>query len=379
MHSPSTNSGTLPPIHIIGRYPPPIDGQSLATESLADLLEPSYHVNRLNMTLAERALLPTGFSGISRAISHYLDQKPKLREQFSDGHPILWTNISCQPSGHWRDLLSVIPCVQPRQPLIAVVHWGNFSRLFTNWITTVTARQLIKRLDFVVVLSQELANQIKDWIPPDKLQVIPNYVPSVSTEDERSSKRHEFSSSKTLRVLFLSHMVKEKGCYDLLNGIAIGVKNGLSIEAHFAGRWNHPSDETRFHHEIQQLGLQKNVRIHGPITDRETVAKLHQMAHIFVLPSVLQHEAQPLAILEALSAATPVIITKRPAFEALVNASQGAHLVPPHNPDAIAQALQSLRDETTWLKHSLAAHQRYETAYSPDTVRQKWVNLIASL
>ena len=323
--------------------------------------------------------MPSDRLGILRTTSHYLSLKPKLQDLLSDGSPVLWTNISSQPSGHWRDLLTVMPCLQPTQPLVAVVHWGNFSRLFTHGITSITAKRLIRRLNRVVVLSHELANQVARWIPADKLLVIPNYVRPLATEDELRIKRQNYSSSKTLRVLFLSHMIKEKGCYDLLQGVSIAAKQGLSVEVHFAGRWNDNRDAEYFRRAINQLGLTKCVTVHGPISDRAFVAELHRKADVFALPSVLHYEAQPLAIMEALSAATPVIITKRPVLEALVGAEQGAFLVPPHDPDAIAKALQSLNDEKTWLNCSLAVRRHYETAYSPGAVRQLWINLIEGI
>ncbi|MCY4673898.1 MAG: glycosyltransferase family 4 protein [Bacteroidetes bacterium] len=373
------NSNGSRTVHVIGRYPPPIDGQSLATHSLADLLEQDYDVKQFNMTLTNRVLLPSGRSGARHTIKHYLNLKPELKSRLSDGNPVLWANISSQPSGHWRDILAVVPCLQPNQPVIAVVHWGNLSRIFTHWSMAASARRLIRRLDRVVVLSRELANQIGSYVPAHKLCVIPNYVPQIASEDELRIKHENHAASSTIRVLFLSHMVKEKGCHDLLQAIAIAARQGLSIKAHFAGRWNNENDEGSFRSEVERLGLKDTVIIHGPISDRTTVAELHRTADVFALPSVLAHEAQPLAIMEALSAGTPVIITKRPALEALVNEGQGAFLVPPHDPEAIARALITLSNEDAWLNTSLAARKHYETDYSPKTVRQAWIDLIEDL
>ena len=366
-------------VHVIGRYPPPIDGQSLATLSLARLLEQDHDVKQFNMTLSNRALLSSGHSGARQTIQHYLKLKPKLKSRLRDGNPVLWANISSQPSGHWRDLMAVVPCLQPNQPVVAVVHWGNFSKIFTHWSMAASARKLVRRLDRVVVLSRELANQIEAYVPAHKLCVIPNYVPQIASEDEFSVKHENHAASSTIRVLFLSHMIKEKGCYDLLQAIAIATKQGLSLEAHFAGRWNIESDEGRFRSEVERLGLSDTIVIHGPISDRRAVAELHQTADVFALPSLLAHEAQPLAIMEALSAGTPVIITKLPVLEALVNEEQGASLVPPRDPEAIANALVTLSNKEVWQNKSFAARKHYKTEYSPETVRQAWTDLIKNL
>ncbi|MXY08480.1 MAG: glycosyltransferase family 4 protein [Rhodothermaceae bacterium] len=366
-------------VHVIGRYPPPIDGQSLATQSLASLLVQDHDVKQFNMTLTDRALLSSGYSGARQTIQHYLKLKPKLKSRLSDGNPVLWANISSQPSGHWRDLMTVVPCLYPKQPVVAVVHWGNFSRIFKHWSMAASARKLVRRLDRVVVLSRELANQIEAYVPARKLCVIPNYVPQIASDDDFRIKHANNAASSTIRVLFLSHMIKEKGCYDLLQAIAIATNQGLSLEVHFAGRWNVESDEGKFRSEVERLGLKDTVVIHGPISDRRAVAKLHQTADVFALPSLLAHEAQPLAIMEALSAGTPVIVTKLPVLEALVNEEQGASLVPPRNPEAIANALISLSSREVWQKKSFAARTHYKSEYSPETVRQAWTALIKNL
>ena len=364
-------------LHIIGRFPPPIDGQSLATQSLSNLLRKEYDVQQLSTTLPSRSLLPQSLSGFTRTIRHYIGLKHTIQTRISDGHIVVWPSISGQPSGHWRDLLTVIPCLSDRQYIIAVVHWGSFSHIFTDWRTALTARHLVRRLNHIVVLSHELAHQVAQWVPSHKLHVIPNYVKPLASDEHILAKRQNYSSSRHLRILFLSHMIKQKGCYDLLHGLAIAQqKLGVSIKADFAGRWNQNSDEECFHSVMNQLGLSNDVTVHGPIEDRDMVAEFHQKAHVFVLPSVLNHEAQPLAILEALSSATPVIITKRPVFEALVNEQHGAIFVPPRDPEAIALALKSLSNNEFWRAQSISAHQHYKTTYSPDAVRDQWIDLI---
>ncbi len=378
MPTPSPNLNQTDTIHIVGRFPPPIDGQSLATLSLADLLQRDFDVRRFNMTLPNRALLPTGLTGTLSTAGHYLRLMPKLKRRLSDGNPVLWTNISSQRLGHWRDLLAILPCLQPNQPIIAVVHWGIFAQLFEDWATRSTIDRLIDRMSGIVVLSKELANQVVDQIPDGKLHIIPNYVQPMASEEEVALKRRLFVTSKVLKVLFLSHMMREKGCYDLLEGIAMANNLGLNIDAHFAGRWNHAKDEELFHRRVHELGLKQSVTVHGPINDRSTVAELHRMAHVFALPSILA-EAQPLAIMEALSAATPVVITKRPTLEFLVGSQQGAFLVPRLEPRAIAEALVSLSDKKTWLQSSVAARKRFETAFSPESVRDLWLNLVREL
>lgn len=63
---------------------------------------------------------------------------------------------------------------------------------------------------------------------------------------------------------------------------------------------------TQVRAEIEQLGLSKRVTMLGAVVQDE-LAKLHQVASVFVLSSA--YEGLPLVVLEALACGTPVVTT----------------------------------------------------------------------
>ncbi len=83
-------------------------------------------------------------------------------------------------------------------------------------------------------------------------------------------------------------------------------------------------------------------------------------------------EAQPLTIIEALSAGTPVVVTRHSGIPDMVRENQDALFVPPQAPDAV----QRLADDATWKTFSQHARQQFQTRFSPDTVRRQWVDLL---
>ena len=366
-------------LHIVGRFPPPRDGQTIFTQCLSELLSHTFDVQDFSTSHLGTNLQPSGLGRIGGTAAHYIKLQPRLRQALKGIDPVIWCSISSQVLGHWRDLMTIMPCLHPDQPVVASIHWGNFSQVYQHPLTALTARRLVRRIDRYVIQSQNLAQTLHNWIPDDKLHVIPNYVPPCATAEELSQKARNAAQSRSLRVLYLSNMIAEKGYMDVLEAVSLARQLGLDVEADFAGRWNSTGDQQVFDRRIATLGLTESVRAHGPIADRKRVMSLFLAADVFVLPTYYPVEAQPMTIIEALSAGTPVIVTRHASIEEMVREGKEALFVAPKNPQSIVDAFNQLKDRNLWQTFSANARQRYEHCFAADVVRSKWIDLIAGL
>lgn len=363
----------------MGRFPPPRDGQTIFTECLSDLLSDTYDVRTFTTSHLAADLQPKGINRLGGTAFHYVRLVPRLRRALSDAAPVIWCSISSQILGHWRDMLTITPCFRPGQKIVASIHWGNFKDVFEHKLTGLTAQRLIRRIDRYVIQSENLARTVDRWIPSCKLRVIPNYVPPCATPDELDQKAQRSLTSRTLQVLYLSNMIAEKGYLDVLEAVAIAKRLGLDIKVDFAGRWNSTKDEQAFASRVQGLDLNNVVRAHGPIADRQRVQALFLAADVFVLPTYYPVEAQPMTIIEALSAGTPVIVTRHASIEEMVREDKEALFVSPRAPNEIAAALQKMTNPDLWQPFSVQARQRYEECFGAEVIRRKWVELIGDL
>lgn len=85
----------MDPVCLVGNFPPPVNGQTLATQRLAGLLAPSRAVHRLDTSAGgERVRAETRWS-LGRAL-HYLRLRRRLRQALAalPGAPVLWASIS---------------------------------------------------------------------------------------------------------------------------------------------------------------------------------------------------------------------------------------------------------------------------------------------
>ena len=98
---------------------------------------------------------------------------------------------------------------------------------------------------------------------------------------------------------------------------------------------------------------------------------------VFMLPSYLI-EGQPLTIIEAMNAATPIITTRIGGMVDMISEGNEGFFVPPQSPSSIAEATRKLLDPTTRQKMAKAARKRYQEAYSAEHVTQLWRQLVES-
>ena len=364
---------------IAGFFPPPITGQGLATQRLGELLHPHYEVECINLRTDEEQLDLRVRGRIIQKVKQYRSAGQRLRyalDQSPDA-TVFWTAISPQVFGHFRDLLTILPTFGPQHTVYGVVHWGKFAHLFKSASTALTAQRLNKKLHGFVFLNEDRSKQCAPWISEDKRFVIPNTLDSevLCTEQELEAKFTDSNHRDTLNLLFLSNMIQEKGYFDVLQAVQLLRKEGAPIKATFAGQWLSEEDKSAFDDYVKNHGLQHVVSHVGIVTDRAQIKALHLASDVFFLPSYLI-EGQPLTIIEAMNAGSPIITTQIGGMVDMISENQEGFFVPPQSPEAIAKAARKLLHPATRQKMARAARQRYEKAYSAETVTKQWRQIV---
>lgn len=369
-----------PPVVVLGRFPPPPDGQTLATERCASFLDDAFDVTRLDTEPpGPPALTAHPTFSVSRA-AHFL----RLRRRLADalrrhaGAPVLWHAISPAPLGHARDVLATVPTFAPGQPVVGVLHRATFDALFGSAATRWSARRLVRRLDGLVFQSPALAARCGDEVPEAKRILVPNTVRDAAVPSGAEVEaRRAVGPGRPLRVLFLSNHLPEKGHADVLEAVARLAARGVVVRATFAGGWPSADARAAFEARIGRLGVDAEVL--GPVAEAAEVRRLHLEADVFALPTTHPTETQPIAILEALAAGTPVVSVDRPVLRDMVEDGVEGALVPPHTPAAIADALEALAAPDRWRAASAAARARFDRQFSPAVVGAQWRAVAARL
>jgi len=355
---------------VLGRFPPPNDGQAIATNRFVENLGDSFVITSINTSVDASA-------SVLGKIRSYFQSGSELRAALKrmPSAIIVWHSISPELAGHLRDLMTIFPALKNRR-VIAVVHWGKFASVFTKAATAMSARLAVASLDKVVFTDASLSNACEKWLSSGQRCVIPNSIDQLAqaSPDEVALAQSQRPHAP-FRVLFLSNMIKEKGYLDVLGAVCLLNEQGVKVSATFAGAWQTDEDREMFLEQVRQGNATEFITHLGAISDRTRIKKLYLEADVFVLPSYLK-EAQPLTIAEALSAGTPAIVANDGGMPAMIDYGKAGRVVSAQNVQGIRDAILELSNAATWEECSQHARQIFEDRFASVGVRQQWTDLI---
>ncbi len=216
---------------------------------------------------------------------------------------------------------------------------------------------------YVITLGGTLREDIKGLASEDRIFVVPNGV-----GDTAGAQRHprqdvsaRQGNDRPPRILFLSNMLKEKGPLVLLEALAMVAEQGVRFEAQFVGAWRPPISEELFAARVHALGLQGSVSLPGPVYG-EAKNRLFADADLFVMPTYYQHEALPLAVIEAMMHGRAIITTRVGALPEIISDQESGELVKPGNVGDLASAIEKLLiDPELRERYGRAARLKYES------------------
>ncbi|MET9600962.1 glycosyltransferase family 4 protein [Streptomyces sp. NPDC006459] len=189
----------------------------------------------------------------------------------------------------------------------------------------------------VIVLTEQQARFVEDAyrVPPDRVHVVPN---GVAAEFFRSAAVPAGAATATatdrpLQLLYVGRLSAQKNVARLLDAIdlteapvTLRIVGGGELDADLRAR-------------AARLGLGERVEFTGPLHGGDLLAA-YADADAFVLPS--DREGMPLAALEAMAAALPVLATDVPGTTELL---RGVGLLAAPEPAALAAAVDRLASD----------------------------------
>jgi glycosyltransferase involved in cell wall biosynthesis len=245
-----------------------------------------------------------------------------------------------------------------RVPFVLHVHGSRFDKFVEgvkgplrsalNWMFT--------GADAVLALSDQWAKSISDLIPGANVIVLPNAVDTAQYTDiglDRLEKRTA-RNEECKRAVFLGELSQRKGVPDLIVAWKSVERQVPGARLTLAGN----GEITRARELCRENLVEDFVDIPGWIGPGEK-RELLRDADVFVLPSYA--EGVPIALLEAMAAGLPSVVTPVGGFLDAVTDRREAIIVSPGDTETLAQALVELfQDEELALRMGRAARHRVE-------------------
>ena len=230
------------------------------------------------------------------------------------------------------------------------------------------ARRLLKV--FVrnyIALSKDIENYLRCQIkiPQSKIYQIYNGVDTVlfhpGVEGKRNLPVEGFAPTGTLVIGTVGRMKEVKDQLTLarafvrLLDIVPDARNYLRLVIIGDGPLH-----AKVAHLVKSDGAADLVWLPG---SRDDIAEILQCLDVFVLPSIAEGISN--TILEAMASGLPIVATKVGGNSELIVDGETGLLVPPSNPDAMAEALKTyVQNPEVLLQHGTAGRKRVEDKYS---------------
>ncbi|MDI9407915.1 MAG: glycosyltransferase family 4 protein [Candidatus Pacebacteria bacterium] len=277
---------------------------------------------------------------------------------------------------HVFDMISLIyvgitiNCYHPEIKFIASrISENSFKQLDYKEFDWLLQNFIHPRIDRYYSNSAFITDQLlAESISPERIHQIYN---GIDTEVFKRREAIAVESREEVIITIVANYVLSKGYLDLFQAIALVVKaTTIPLKLLCAGRdsWGNSQDMNEV---ILQLGIAENVFLLGEV---HAVPELLNFSQIFVLPS--HSEALGNAIIEAMSCELPVVATAVGGIPEVVVMGVTGLLVPPKDPQQLAEAILWLFDNPLRARQmGLAGRIRAVQKFSLDRAAREFQNL----
>jgi glycosyltransferase involved in cell wall biosynthesis/ubiquinone/menaquinone biosynthesis C-methylase UbiE len=370
---------------LIGILPPPINGQALAFQALADKMGVE--------TLIISGRRNTNFWVIISKIFNYFEILLRLIYKLILGRYVIYHTISQSKEGFLRDFLIVFVSKFLGSKVVLHIHGGNYDGFYYAQKPFIQ-KQILRMLSMtnsIIILSKSLTKMF-DFTPKSKLRtkVVNNGLLWDYINNQVNFKTLPLKSVFPIKIIFLSNLIESKGYLDVLEATSILVNEyGHNVETNFCGEFIQYDDakrfktvseaKTYFYEFITKNKLGNHVNYHGTV-ELEKKKKLLNEAHFFVLPTNYINEGQPISIIEAMAYGCVVLSTDYRGISDMITIYESGIYVKFHDPEEIAFEVHNLTQyPTEYQRISQGSYQNYLKNYTKEIHLKTLINEIESL
>ncbi len=349
---------TMPRICLVTHFFPPHMGgiEKVSYEQSKRLTESGYEIDVLTSKIKGQNEHPT------KGIRVFAYPSLKLAERFGVPYPILTVEAykkfakiikKCDlvhAHGHvyMSSYLAGKIAKKYKKPFIVTQHntfidYKSLLNTLEHLNDLTIGKSVLKHADRILTVSKETMKYVLR-LGADKAKTLVMYN-GVDTNCFHSVKKGESRKKlglpKKRKIIFsVRRLVYKNGIDTLIESAHLVARDNPDILFVVAGKG--PSRKL-IEDRIKELRIEDNIKLTGFVPD-ELLPVYYDAADYFVLPSA-SGEGLPLVLFEAMACGLPVIATTVGGTPEIINHMKNGVLVPPRNPEAIAEALSKLLAE----------------------------------
>lgn len=360
----------------IAPLPKPITGQSLASQTLLDVLTAREVVIVVNLSqgagrIGELGHSASGHERIPRVLGILWAVWRGARKATG-----VYFTVSQSVSGNIKDLLVYLLCFNRLSRMVIHVHGGMaMQKLLTNKFLRVPNRFFLKRIGAAVVLGKRQLEVFDGLVPKDRIHIVQNFAIGSLFLDPDAVKE-KFRKTNPIRLLFLSNLLVGKGHIELVEafkGLSSDIRERFHLD--IAGGFYANDDKVAFANSIAGIS---QISYHGVVDGAEKQA-LFREAHVYCLPTYYRFEGQPISLLEAYASGCVVLTTDHSGIFDVFTPGQNGFCVEKRSSISIQRVLESLVEKPDELMAMAANNRSAADAYRAEKFTERLALIIGQL
>lgn len=356
---------TRPSVIMTGPLPPIVGGMS----SVIAVLAASSLAHRTDLHLFETGKTTPQGRSLSQGVAERLRLMATWWKALGRSPRPLVHIHTCSGLTFFLDGLLLLLARLRGCGVVLHVHGARFDAFLDGLPSPIAALShwIARRAGFVVVLSDEWLTRLAKRWPRARLKVVSNGV-------QAAARACGVDSPKPPRFVFVGNLGRRKGVHVLLDAAALA-KHPWTVG--LAGGVEEPGFDRWVREEISRRGLADRLSLLGAVVGDEKSSMLAD-AQGFVLPSLA--EGLPMALLEAMAAGLPAVVTAVGAMAEAVRDGVDGFVVPAGDAFSLASALDRLAADPP-LRRALgeSAARRCESLYGIERMVDALMRLYGAL
>ncbi len=354
-----------------GQFPPPVNGASMNNQNIREskLINNEFLIDYINIVTSSSIadISKWSFKKIRDTFKIIFEIIRTVRKR---NHALAILTLSPIGAGLIKDIAIALVFKFFNVKTVLLLHGKGIKvsygkNIFYTWFLKFTFKK-----SYVITLAHSLKYDF-NFLKFKKDYVLTCGIKQVAFSD--SSLNRSYSP---FRIVFMSNLVKTKGILELIDAIRILPEN---IKPHVQLDLICNEGDLTFadiNKYIQSLDLTNNVNVLGPKYDKEKQEILSN-GSCFVLASYYPLEGMPLAILDALQFALPVITCNNGAIADLIQDGFNGFLVDVQSSQMIADKLSYLiQNQSICKKMSSNAYQSFIENYTTEKFETTFCSIL---